>query len=297
MFFFSVGLMVKLILAGILAGFAGSTMGVFVVRLKMTSIGYCMAHAAFAGAALGLVIQSHLILGGLDVPLNLPLIMAFVFTVITAILLGPISEKTKIDVNVILGFLFSLMLALGFIFLNFLPSGVISSAAVTVLWGSIFGVMYEDLIFLGVTSGLIIILLIFFYKEFLAIMFNKKMALASGINVSLFTFILLLLNGLVITFSINIIGALLVYALIVNPALTAFQFFYEMKKIFICSALVGIADSVIGIFVSLTLDLPVGSSIIIVSCIVFIIAVFLSPKRKWKVKKKSDPLEGIKIIP
>jgi ABC-type Mn2+/Zn2+ transport system permease subunit len=288
MIFFSLDLMLKLIFAGILAGFAASTMGVFVVRLKMTTIGYCMAHAAFAGAALGLLIESHLILAEIDVVINLPLLMAFLFTVLTAVLLGPLSEKTKLDVNVILGFLFSLMLALGFIFLNYLPSGVISSAAVTVLWGSIFGVMYEDLIFLGITSALIIIILIFFYKEFLSIMFNKKMALASGINVSQFTFILLLLNGVVITFSINIIGALLVYALIVNPASTAFQFFYDMKKIFIFSAIGGVADSVAGIFVSLIFDLPIGSSIIIVSCIVFIIAVIISPKRKWKVKKKSE---------
>ncbi len=288
MIFFSLDLMLKLIFAGILAGFAASTMGVFVVRLKMTTIGYCMAHAAFAGAALGLLIESHLILAEIDVVINLPLLMAFLFTVLTAVLLGPLSEKTKLDVNVILGFLFSLMLALGFIFLNYLPSGVISSAAVTVLWGSIFGVMYEDLIFLGITSALIIIILIFFYKEFLSIMFNKKMALASGINVSQFTFILLLLNGVVITFSINIIGALLVYALIVNPASTAFQFFYDMKKIFIFSAIVGVADSVAGIFVSLIFDLPIGSSIIIVSCIVFIIAVIISPKRKWKVKKISE---------
>lgn len=286
MIFFSLDLMLKLIFAGILAGFASSTMGVFVVRLKMTSIGYCMAHAAFAGAALGMLIDNYLILASINLNINLPLIMAFLFTFLTSILLGPLSEKTKLDVNVILGFLFALMLALGFIFLSFLPSGVISSQAVSVLWGSIFGVMIEDLIALAVISALIIVFLIFFYKEFLSIMFNKKMALASGINVSLFTFIILLFNGLVITFSINIIGALLVYALIVNPASTSFQFFYDMKKIFIFAAIIGIADSVAGIFMSLFFDLPVGSSIIIVSCIVFISAVIISPKRRWKMKKQ-----------
>jgi len=286
MIFFSLDLMLKLIFAGILAGFASSTMGVFVVRLKMTSIGYCMAHAAFAGAALGMLIDNYLILASINLNINLPLIMAFLFTFLTSILLGPLSEKTKLDVNVILGFLFALMLALGFIFLSFLPSGVISSQAVSVLWGSIFGVMIEDLIALAVISALIIVFLIFFYKEFLSIMFNKKMALASGINVSLFTFIILLFNGLVITFSINIIGALLVYALIVNPASTSFQFFYDMKKIFIFAAIIGIADSVAGIFMSLFFDLPVGSSIIIVSCIVFISAVIISPKRRWKVEKQ-----------
>ncbi|MBD3227382.1 MAG: hypothetical protein GF329_04265 [Candidatus Lokiarchaeota archaeon] len=291
MIFLSLGLMLKLLLAGILSGFASSIIGVFVVRLKMTSIGYCMAHAAFAGAALGLLIDANLKLISIDLGINLPLITAFIFTIITAILLGPLSEKTRLDVNVILGFLFSLMLALGFIFLNFLPSGVISSAAVSVLWGSIFGVTYVDLVFLGITSAIIVIILIFFYKEFLAIMFNKKMALAAGINVSLFTFILLLLNGVVVTFSINIIGALLVYALIVNPASTALQFFYDMKKIFVLSAIIGISDSLGGIFLSLFLDLPVGSSIIIISCVVFIVAVILSPKRKWKIKKeKLSPL-------
>ncbi|MHA1649287.1 MAG: metal ABC transporter permease, partial [Candidatus Helarchaeota archaeon] len=66
----------------------------------------------------------------------------------------------------------------------------------------------------------------------------------------------------------------------------SFQFFYDMKKIFIFAAIIGIADSVAGIFMSLFFDLPVGSSIIIVSCIVFISAVIISPKRRWKMKKQ-----------
>ncbi|MHA1315457.1 MAG: metal ABC transporter permease [Candidatus Helarchaeota archaeon] len=252
-----------------------------VPNLKMTSIGYCMAHAAFAGAALGQLIDANLKLINPSFGFE-PLITAMLFTVIISAILGPVSEKAKLDVSVILGILFSLMIALGFIFLNFIPSGVLSAGAVSILWGSIFGISNEDLLLLAVVSAILILIVIFFYKEFIAIMFNKKLARASGINVSAYNFFILLATGIVVSLTMKVIGALLVYALIVNPTSTISEFSYDIKKIFFISPLVGVASCIAGFFISLLFDFPVGSSIIITSCLVFAVAFILSPKRRRK---------------
>ena len=85
------------ILGAIFAGFVCSTMGTFVVRMNLSSIGYCMSHAAFAGAAFGIYINVD------------PLITAVFFAFVTALLLGPLSEKARLEGNVVMGFLFSTM--------------------------------------------------------------------------------------------------------------------------------------------------------------------------------------------
>ncbi len=281
---FQLQLIAKVVLGAVLAGMACSLIGVFVVHLKVTSIGFSMSHAAFAGAALGLLINSYI---NFD-----PIISATLFAIGVALLLGPISEKTRLNSNVVLGIIFALTLALGFIFLSFLPSGVVSSEAVQILWGSVFGLDTIDFLLLGIINIVIILVLIIFYKEFIATMFNKKVALAAGIRVNFFNFLILFLTALTVSFTLKIVGALLVYALIVNPTSTVYQFAYDTKKIFLFSPLVGIASAVGGVLLSFLVDFPVGSSIIIVSSTIFVISVIFSPKRKRRQKEKS--LEFIK---
>ncbi len=276
---FQFQLIAKVVLGAALAGMACSLIGVFVVHLKVTAIGYSMSHAAFAGAALGLLINSYI---NFD-----PIISATLFAIGVALLLGPISEKTRLNSNVVLGIIFALTLALGFIFLSFLPSGVVSSEAVQILWGSVFGLDYVDFLLLGIINIVIIIVLIIFYKEFIATMFNKKVALAAGIRVNFFNFLILFLTALTVSFTLKIVGALLVYALIVNPTSTVYQFAYDTKKIFILSPVVGILSALGGVLLSFLVDFPVGSSIILVSSLFFVISVIFSPKRKRKQKEKN----------
>jgi zinc/manganese transport system permease protein len=87
-------LFITSIFGAILAGFVCSTMGVFVVRMNLSSIGFCMSHAAFAGAAFGLMVSID------------PLISAVVFSFGTALVLGPLSERARLESNVVIGFLF-----------------------------------------------------------------------------------------------------------------------------------------------------------------------------------------------
>jgi ABC-type Mn2+/Zn2+ transport system permease subunit len=122
----------------------------------------------------------------------------------------------------------------------------------------------------------------FVWKELFAIMFSRKLAQADGINTKPFVYLIIFLAGVVITFSLKLVGGLLIYALIFNPASTVLQFSENMRKVVIASPMVGMVTTVSGLVASLFFDLPVGSCIVIVSTIVFAFALLLSPKRRRK---------------
>ena len=277
----------KIVISAVLAGFGLSIVGTFVVHMKITTVGFCMSHAAFAGAALGLLLNAY----GSQLDATY---MALIFTVLIALLLGPLSNKTKLDSNIILGIVFSLMIALGFIFLSLLPTGVTGASSLTIIWGSLFGLSEIEALILSILNISLIILIVLFFKEFIAIMMNKKLALTAGINVKFFEFLILFATAVAVSFSLKIVGAFLVYAMIVNPTSTVHQFVYDTKKLFILSPIIGVFTILGGIYLSLYADFPVASSIIVFSSIVFAIAVIISPKRrksKKKTKTKQSPVQ------
>ena len=276
----------KIVISAVLAGFGLSIVGTFVVHMKITTVGFCMSHAAFAGAALGLLLNAY----GSQLDATY---MALIFTVLIALLLGPLSNKTKLDSNIILGIVFSLMIALGFIFLSLLPTGVTGASSLTIIWGSLFGLSEIEALILSILNISLIILIVLFFKEFIAIMMNKKLALTAGINVKFFEFLILFATAVAVSFSLKIVGAFLVYAMIVNPTSTVHQFVYDTKKLFILSPIIGVFTILGGIYLSLFADFPVASSIIVFSSIVFAIAVIISPKRrKSKKKNKNETVSG-----
>ncbi len=278
-------IMIKIILSAVLAGFALSLIGTFVVHMKITSVGFTMSHTAFAGAALGLLLASY------GSPID-PVHVASLFTILIALIIGPMSNKTKLDSNIVLGILFSLMIALGFIFISQMPEGVTGRSAMNIIWGSLFGLNQQEMIVLIVLNIVVIVILILFFKEFMSIMLNEKVAQAAGIPVAFFKFLILLATAIAVSFSINIIGAFLVYAMIVNPSSTAHQYIYDTKKLFIVSPIIGVLTILGGIVLSLAVDFPISSSIIIFSSGSFALSVVFSPKRKKKSLKK----EGVKPI-
>ncbi|MFX1313088.1 MAG: iron chelate uptake ABC transporter family permease subunit [Promethearchaeota archaeon] len=274
-------LMITIIISAILAGFALSLVGTFVVHMKITSVGFCMSHAAFAGAALGLLLESY----GSQFD---PIYMAAIFAILIAILLGPLSDKTKLDSNIILGILFSLMIGLGFIFISLIPEGVTGARSLAIIWGSLFGLTGQELVVLIILNISLILLIIIFFKEFCSIMLNRKIALAAGINVKFFKFLILLATAIAVSFSINIVGAFLVYAMIVNPTSTVHQFVYDTKKLFIYSPIIGSLTILGGIVLSLWADFPISSSIIVFSSVIFAISVLISPKHRKRQNKGMD---------
>jgi ABC-type Mn2+/Zn2+ transport system permease subunit len=256
------------ILGAVLAGFACSTMGTFVVRMNLSSIGYTMSHAAFAGAAFGLMVNID------------PMIGAIIFAFGTALVLGPLAEKARLQSNIVIGFLFSIMIALAFIFLNYVPGQAAKGSALNILWGSLFTVDYNDVLLLGLISFLVVLFITVFYKELLTVMFNRKLAESSGVNTKLFFFAVLFFTGFAVAVSLKIVGGLLVFALIINPTSTSYQFFYDFKKIIIFSPIIGILSCLVGFYLSLVTNFPIGASIVVISAVFFAVAIAVSPKRR-----------------
>ncbi len=259
------------LIGSLLAGIMCSTIGVFVVRMKLSALGFAMSHAAFAGAALGLLLAS------VD-----PLWMAMLFAVAAAMVLGPLSEISRLDAETIIGGIFPLMMALGLIFLSFAPSAGVGNGVLALLWGSVLGITMGDVYRLVALATLLLIVLIGFGKEFLAILLDRKLAEASGINMRVYYYLILFLTALVVALSLQITGGLLIYTLMILPASAAFQLLYDIKKVFLLAPMLGAASALFGFLLSLIADLPIGSSIAVMATIVFIVSIVISPKRRRK---------------
>lgn len=254
--------------ATLLAGYVCSTSGVYVVRMNLTAIGFTMSHAAFAGAAFA-------VWRGID-----PTDGAMLFAIATALVLGPVSERARLKADVMLGFLFSLLMALGFLFLSFTTEGAASSVALSIIWGSIFSVTVFDVMSLLVLAVVVLLFTVGFHKEIMATLFDRKLAEASGVNTRAVYYSVLVLTGMAVALSLELVGGLLVFALIINPASTAYQFSSDMKRILWLSPIIGILTCLGGFALSWELDAPVGSTIIIVSASVLAASIAISPKRR-----------------
>jgi ABC-type Mn2+/Zn2+ transport system permease subunit len=256
------------LLGSLLVGAACSAIGTFIVRMKLSSLGFAMSHAAFAGAALGLM------LGAFD-----PVWLAILLSVVMAAVLGPMADASRLDADTVIGATFPLTMALGLIFLNKAPSAGIGSGALALLWGSVLGITMDQVyVLLGVFVGLLAVLLLF-GRSFFALLLDRKLALASGINATRTFYVLLFMVAIVVAVSLRITGGLLIYALMILPASAAFQWAYDIKKILFLAPLFGMTAALCGFLLSLGADLPIGASIALACAGLFFASILLSPKR------------------
>jgi manganese/iron transport system permease protein len=256
------------ILSAFLGGIACSLIGVFVVLLHMPFIGVCMSHAAFAGALLGLLL-------GFD-----PLIGAFVLSLLSAAIIGPLADRGELNPETSVGVIFSLMLGLAFLFMGLLPGT--KSGALELLWGSILTNTRNDIILLAIAAIVVVALITIFYKEIQATIFNRSVALSVGIPATIILYGILFLTGATITVSLRSIGGLLIFSLILNPAAAAYQLTYSMKRMFILAAVFGVLSGWIGLLFSYLFNIPSGATIVVTSSVIFGLAALFSPKRKVK---------------
>ncbi len=256
------------ILAGLCGGITCSIVGVFVVTMHLSFIGVCIAHAAFAGALLGVWLGFN------------PLVGALLFSLVSAGIIGPMADRGELNPDTSIGIVFSLMLGLAFLFMGMMPGS--RTEALNLFWGSILTVSRGNLIFLAVVTAIIAGLAVAFYKEIQAVICHRQVALAVGIPATLIFYGILFSTGVTITASLRSIGGLLIYSLILNPAAAAYQLTYSLKRMLLIASVFGIISCWAGLAASYFLDFPSGASIVITSSIIFGLATAFSPKRKVK---------------
>ncbi len=265
------------LISGLLGGIACAIIGVFVVLLHMPFIGVCMSHAAFAGALLGLWLGFN------------PLIGAFAFSLGAAAVVGPLADRGELNPETSVGIMFSLMLGLAFLFMG-LMSGP-KSQALELLWGSILTNTRSDIVVLAVVAVLVVGIVIIFFKEIQAVVFQRDMARSVGIPAAVILYGILFMTGATITASFSSIGGLLIFSLILNPAAAAYQLTYNLKRMFLIAAAFGVLSSWTGLLFSYLFNVPSGATIVITSSLIFMLAVIFSPKRKMKRWQKKSLLE------
>jgi len=257
------------LLGSLLVGAVCSTIGTFVVRMNLSSLGFAMSHAAFAGAALGLMLSG--------VP---PLWTAMAFALLVAAILGPMADASRLRVDTIVGATFPLTMALGLIFIHRAPSSGVGSGALSLLWGSVLGITMSQVFILVGVAALLLIFLRLLGKDIFALLLDRKLATASGVNARRAFYGILFLVAVIVAVSLRVTGGLLIYALMILPASSAFQWAYDIKKVLLLAPALGVASALLGFLLSLGANLPIGASIAIACCAVFFASILVSPKKR-----------------
>ena len=252
------------ILAVLFAGIAFPMIGVFTISLNLIPLRFAMMHIALLGGAIGLFLRVD------------PIFSGMLLCAISSLALGPISEKTKLGVGTVSGYFMTLTLALAFIL--FYKADIHVLQAFNILWGNILSLTWLDLIFVMVTSLIILSVIILFFKEIQAILYDREIALTVGIPEKIFYFLIIFMLGLTIAVSMRVIGALLVDAFILLPAMGAILISKSLKQIFFFSSLFGLISGMTGLYLSFLLDIPASSTIIIVASLI-IAGCFLIQRR------------------
>lgn len=254
--------------AMVFASIACSILGVIISRMNLSSIGFTMSHAAFAGAAVGMFLDIGAQIG------------AMIFSMGVAALIGPVSDKAKMAADATLGVLFSMSMAVAIFLISYMENLGRGLSAGSLLFGDVISLYREDIYALCAVSALTVIFVLLFYKEISAIMFNMRIAQASGIRVKVVYYMLLFIIALSVALSLNIVGGLLIFVLLVTPASIANQFCFSVKSMFLVAPLVALSVSAIGVLAGFEFVLPIAPLVALLLTGVFGLSVALSFKRR-----------------
>jgi ABC-type Mn2+/Zn2+ transport system permease subunit len=266
---FALSFFQRALLAAALTGGLCSVIGVFVVLRGLAFIGAGTAHAAFAGVTLAYLV-------GLP-----PMSLAIAFGLATVWITGLLEERGRMKLDVSIGIFYTATMALAILFIGLMKS--YNAEMYGYLFGSILSVTGEELFFMGLLAILVVGLVMLFSKEFFFIAFDQEMAEASGVPARRLFFLLLTLVALTIVVSLKTVGAILVFALLLLPASTAYQLTSSLRGMVGYSVILGILVSCFGVLLSFWFDIPAGPAIVLLATGLFFLAVAFSPKRAHRV--------------
>jgi ABC-type Mn2+/Zn2+ transport system permease subunit len=260
------------ILAVLFAGIAFPMIGVFTISLNLIPLRFAMMHIALLGGAIGLFLKVD------------PIFSGMLLCALSSLALGPISEKTKLGVGTISGYFMTLTLALAFIL--FYKADIHVLQAFNILWGNILSLTGLDLVFVIVISLMILSVIILFFKEIQVILYDREIALTVGVPEKIFYFLIIFMLGLTIAISMRVIGALLVDAFVLLPAMGALLISKSLKQIFFFSSLFGLVSGMVGLYLAFLLDIPASSTIIIVASFIIAVCFLIQRRSTMQILKK-----------
>lgn len=251
------------LIVGVLIALCSSLLGVTLVLKRFSFIGDGLSHVAFGAMAIsGILGVSN------DTLVVLPI------TIVCAVLLLKTGQNTKIKGDAAIAMISVGALAFGYLLMNiFSTSSNLSGDVCSTLFGStsILTLKKEEVWLCAILSIAVVLFFIFFYNKIFDVTFDENFARAAGTKVDLYNLIIAIIIAVIIVLAMNLVGSLLISALIIFPALSAMRLFNSFKSVTICSAVISVICAFSGIVVSILAGTPVGSTIVAVDVAVFFI--------------------------
>ena len=246
--------MQRALVAGVLCALTASYYGVFVVQRRLSFLGSGLAHSAFGGVALALLLHQE------------PLYVSIPFTVVVALLIAWVKEHTRLGADTVIGIFFALSMALGIVFLSRLPT--YATDAFAVLFGSILAVSVADLWAAAVIAMLAAATMPLWGRWAYAT-FDREAAQVDRLPVRLDDYILNVFVAVTVVAAAKIVGVVLLSAFLVVPAAAARLITRRFSSMTLVSLSIGVTSVLLGLCASYLWDAPTGASIVLVQCSVF----------------------------
>lgn len=250
-------------IVGVLVSLSASLLGVTLVLKRFSFIGDGLSHVAFGAIAIASVMH-----------LSNSMIFTMPVTVICAALLLWTNNKTRINGDAAIAMISVSALAVGYLLMNlFSTSSNISGDVCTTLFGStsILTLSNGEVAFTIILSIAVLGVFVFLYNKLFAVTFDETYAKASGTNTDLYNMIIAIVIAIIIVIAMELVGSLLISALIIFPALTAMRIFKNFRSVTICSAVIAVVTASLGMLISIAQATPVGATIVVVQIVSFLI--------------------------
>ena len=259
------------VIVAVLVSLCSSLLGVTLVLKRYSYIGDGLSHVAFGALAIASVLK-----------LSNNTMLVLPVTIAVAILLLCTGKPTRIKGDAAIAMVSVGALAVGYLLMNiFSTSANISGDVCTTLFGStsILTLKVEEVYLCVVLSSVVFLLFVLFYHKIFAITFDENFAQVTGVNTMAFNLLIASIVAVIIVLAMNLVGALLVSALVVFPALSAMRVFKSFFSVTVAAAIISVLCSLIGIVVAILAGTPVGSTIVAADIVAFFLFYLIGVSR------------------
>ena len=252
------------VIVGVLVSLAASLLGVTLVLKRFSFIGDGLSHVAFGAISIATVMHFTSY-----VQFTLPV------TIICAILILRTGRNSKINGDAVIAMLSVASLAIGYMVMNvFGASSNLSGDVCTTLFGStsILTLSRTEVTSTVILAAVVVGIFILFYNKLFAVTFDEDFARASGTNTEAYNLLIAVVVAVVIVIAMDLVGSLLISALIIFPALSAMRMFHSFKSVTICSGVLAVISSLTGMLISIVAGTPVGATIVCTQIVMFAVS-------------------------
>ncbi|EGQ3562067.1 metal ABC transporter permease [Staphylococcus pseudintermedius] len=244
----------RAMLTAILVGVVCGVVGCLIILRGLSLMGDAMSHAVLPGVALSFLMNIPMFIG------------AMVTGMLSSIMIGYISEASKTKNDAAIGITFTTFLALGIVLISVIHS---ATDLYHILFGNILAITQSAFHTTLAVSIVVLALILILYRPLKMSTFDPIFSRMSGLNTTMIHYFVMLLLALVIVASVQTVGVILVVALLITPASTAFLFTKKLSTMMIVSSIFSVISSTLGIYMSFKLNLPSGAVIVLISAVLY----------------------------